>query len=165
MIDSSLIFDGTLNYGSAPTGAAITNSRISTNVIDLLAARDMGAGDVAELHVDVTTAFTTTNSATLQVAFQVSAATNSGFVNLLLSPVAAAGDLIVGAPFFRYELPLNQILNDTSGVLGTPGRYLALYYTVGTGVFSAGAVFSYINAHQDRTQYTTYPRNYTAPTS
>jgi hypothetical protein len=170
MIDANLIFDGTLNYGAAggaglPTGVAITSTASSTNVIDLLVSRDLGADDVLELHVDVLQAFTTTNSATLTIAFQTSQSTNSGFVTLLTSPTYAASDLILGAPIFRYEVPLNQALNDTNGVLQPPGRYLRLNYTVGTGIFSAGTVFSYLNARQDRQQYYTYPNNYTSPSS
>lgn len=166
MIDNNLIFDGSLNTGlTAPTGAAIATTRQSTNVIDLGVARDLGAGDVLEIHVDIQQAFTAGGAATLQIAFQGSASSGAGFVNMLLSPVYQLADLIVGSPIFRYELPLNQALNDTNGVLNTPPRYLALNYIVTTGPFTAGTVFSYLNAHQDRTQFWGYPSNYTAPRS
>ena len=91
MLDASQIFDGTITAESAPAnknsvGVNVTSTAQSTNVLDLLTGRDVGAGNPLGIHVDITTAFTTTNSATLQLQFEVSAATNSGFVGLALSP-------------------------------------------------------------------------------
>lgn len=158
MLDLSLIFDGT-----APnTPVAITNTRVSTNVIDWLSARDVGADTPLALHVAILTAFTTTNSATLQVQYEVCSTAGGTFLPLILSPVVAATELIVGCPIFRYDLPVNQEKNATLGILNAPGRFGRLTYTVGTGVFSAGAVFSYITPRQDRNQYYSYPNNYTA---
>src|ERR1700749_962229 len=136
MLDLSLVFDGTFTGTPAvATGVAITNSRASTNILDLLVARDVGAGEDLSLHVLVNPAFTTTNSATLEIDFQVSPDTTSGdFVTIMSSPVYPAAQLIAGSPLFRYRLPVNQLLNATAGVLAAPGRYLRLNYNVGTGV-------------------------------
>lgn len=163
MIDSSLIFDGTIN-STAPggvTGVAITSTADSTNTLDLLVGRDMGAGDLLGIHIDITQAFTTTNSATLQIQFEVSA-DNSTFYQVDLSPVYPAAQLIAGAPLFRQGWPLNQLLNAAAGILKAPGRYYKLNYIVGTGVFSAGKVFSYVNPAMDRQQVYNYANNYTA---
>lgn len=167
MIDAELIFDGSVST-DPPTPVSITanaTTQASSNVIDWLVGRDVGAAEPLGVHVDIMTLFTTTNSATLNIALQVSATTNSGFITILQGvgaiPVA---QLIVGAPIFRYAIPVNQILNASAGKLGAPLRYMQLLYTVGTGVFSAGAVFSYITPRLDRGAYNSYTNNYTAAT-
>ena len=157
MIDASLVFDGT-TATDPPVPAAITTSRVSTNVIDLLVARDVGTADVLGLHVDVMTAFT--GGTSLQIDFEVCATAGGSYLPLVFSPVIPAAQLIVGAPIFRYGVPLNQVLNATAGVLAAPGRFIRLNYTV-VGTFSTGAVFSYLNAAKDRTAFYTYPSNYT----
>ena len=170
MIDTSLVFDGTISTSaiasigstaSLSTGVAITNTRVSTNIIDWLTGRDVGSAVPLTLHVQVLAAFTTTNSATLQISYQVCATTNGTYNDLIFSPVYTAAQLIAAAPIFRYDLPVNQVKNATAGVLLTPGRYAQLNYTVGTGVFSAGTVFSYITPRDDRNQYFSYPAAYT----
>lgn len=167
MIDAQLIFDGTVS-ADPPTPVAITASnttQASTNIIDWLSGRDVGAGEPLGIHVDIMVAGTTTNSATLEVALQVCDTTNGTFLTILNSPkVIPASQLIVGAPLFRYAYPVNQILNATAGILKTPGRYARLLYTVGTGVFTTLSVFSYINPRKDRNAYFSYPANYTAAT-
>lgn len=166
MIDASQIFDGSVTT-DPPTPVAITASattQASTNIIDWLAGRDVGAGEPLGIHVDIMEAFTTTNSATLSVALQVCDTTNGTFLTILSSPlVVPASQLIIGCPIFRYAYPVNQILNATAGVLKAPGRYAQLLYTVGTGVFSAGKVLSWITPRLDRsTAGTHYAKNYTA---
>lgn len=158
MIDATMLFDGTLNTGlTPPTGTAITASRVSTNVIDLLVARDMGAGAVLGIHVDITQNFATLTS--LVIDFEVSA-DNSTFYNILTSMVIPAAQLIVGSPIFRYGVPLNQVLNATAGVAAAPGRYVRLNYTVAGSNATAGAVLAYLNPMEDRNQTYIYPNNY-----
>lgn len=151
MIDLNLIFDGT----PPATGAAITVTRASTNVLDMLANRDIGAGDELELHVQVQTAFTAAGAATLQIAYQTSV-DNVTFVDIMLSPVIPVASLIVGARLFRYKVPPFQLL-DT----GTPNRYHRLNYTVATGPMTAGAVFAYMTGGGDRQVTNNYPPGYT----
>jgi len=164
MIDASLIFDGTLSStpGVGPSGVALTATRVSTNVIDLLTGRDLGAGAVLGLHVDVLTAFTAGGAATLQIDFEVGATAGGTYYPLIYSPIIPVAQLIVGAPIFRVDVPLNQVLNATAGVPSTPGRFIRLNYTVVTGPFTAGALFSYLNPIIDRIQYYNYPNNYVA---
>lgn len=162
MLDATQLFDGTISAAGVPAGIAITSTRVSTNVLDLLVGRDLGADEPIGIHVDVTTAFTTTNSATLTIDFEVCDTAGGSYLALTYSPVIPVAQLIIGAPIFRVALPVNQVLNATAGILKAPGRYIRLNYAVGTGVFSAGAVFSYISPRQDRNTYYSYPNNYTA---
>lgn len=154
MIDATQIFDGTLN----PTaGVAITTTRVSTNVIDLLTGRDMGAGAILGIQCFILTAFA--GGTSLQVDFEVCDTVGGTYLALTYSPVIPLAQLIVGAAIFRVGLPLNQVLNATAGVLKAPGRYIRLNYTV-VGTMSAGAIFSFVNPINDRGQYYSYPENY-----
>ena len=157
MLDANLIFDGT----SPNTGAAITTTRVSGNVIDLLGNRDVGAGHDLELHVLVLQTFTAGGAATLQISVQSgNDSTAAANYDLLLSPVYALASLVAGKQLFRYKLPLYQE-NEVTG-LGKPGRYLNLKYTVSTGPMTAGSVFAYLTGGGDRDiqQSYQYPANY-----
>jgi len=126
-----MIIDGLLLFDSA---AAVTSTAASTNIVDLVNARDIGVGDdpAMKVMVLVTTAITTTNSATLTVSAQGST-DNSTWSTYVSSPAYAAAALVAGARLFDIDWP-----RPAAG-LATP-RYIRLYYTVGTGIFSAGAV-------------------------
>lgn len=158
MIDLSLIFDGTVatTGTGVPTGAALTVTRVSTNVLDFLAQRDVGVGNAYELdvHCTVTTAFTAAGAATLQISYQTSP-DNITFVDTLFTPVYAVADLVVGAAIMRYRVPLMQ-LNDK----GPPNRYHRLSYVVATGPMTAGALFAYITGGADRGNLPIYGPNY-----
>lgn len=158
MLDLNLIFDGT----PPTTGVAITATRDSTNVIDLLIARDVGANQPLAVHVDITQVFATLTSLTVDLQ---TSADNSTYFSLLKSNVYPVAQLIVGAPLFRYDIPVNQELNSSAGVLKIPGRYLKLVYTVAGSNATTGAVFSYITPREDRNQFFVYPNNYTAAVS
>lgn len=147
MIDLNLVWD-------AITGSALTVTRASTNVLDMLSARDVGAGDNLEAHVSVITAFTAGGAATLQIAYQTSP-DNVTFVDVMLSPIIPVASLVVGAPIFRYKVPVFQLL-DT----GTPNRYHRLNYTVATGPMTAGAIAAYMTGGGDRNVQNAYPRGY-----
>jgi hypothetical protein len=156
------IFDGTISAAGVPSGTAITASRASTQVLDIQTSRDLGADAMIELHVDVTAAFATLTS--LAIAFQASA-DNVTYYDILDSVVIPVAQLIKGAPIFRYKWPLNQVLNAAAGVLNAPGRYYRFNYTVAGSNATAGAVFAYANAKDDRVQQTIYPRNYSLVTT
>lgn len=149
ILDQNLLFD---------TAAAVTSTAPSTNVVDLANARDLGVqgGETTppKLLCLVTTAFSSTNSATLQVNFQGST-DNSTWTTYASSPAYTAGALTAGARLFDVDLP-----RPPAGV-STP-RYLRLDYVVGTGVFSAGALTSaLVLARDDRPSLGAYPSGFT----
>lgn len=160
MLDVSLIFDGTFSTTApiTPAGAAITADRVSTNVIDFLVQRDMGAGGILECHVMVMANFATCTS--LDIEYQVSA-DNATFVTVMSELAIPVAQLVVGTSIFRYKVPLNQYANATAGVLAKPGRYHRLNYTVNGSDATAGSVFAFVNSMNDRQEYYTSPANYT----
>jgi hypothetical protein len=162
MLDVTQILDGTLG----PTaGAAITVTRVSTNVIDWLTGRDMGAGDILGVHVDILQTFTAGGAATLTVDAEVCDTVGGTYLNILTTPAIPVAQLIAGSSIFRYSFPINQVLNAVAGVLKAPGRFFRLNYTVATGPMTAGTVMAYLTPTLDRDVYYTYPSNYTAATA
>lgn len=162
MLDLTQILDGTLG---PVAGAAITVTRVSTNVIDWLVARDMGAGEILGIHVDVLQAFTAGGAATLTVNAEVCDTVGGTYLNILSTPIIPVAQLIAGTPIMRYGFPVNQMLNAVAGILKAPGRFFRLNYTVATGPMTAGTVMAYLTPELDRDVYYTYPANYTAATT
>ncbi len=81
MIDITQVFDGT----PPTTGVALTVTRPSTNVLDMLVSRDIGNGNAVYCNVLFPVALATGTS--LQIAYQTSNTEGSGYVDLILSPV------------------------------------------------------------------------------
>ena len=149
-----MILDGNLLLDTA---AAITSSAASTNIIDLANARDMGIGDgdgeTPKVLCLVTTTFTTTNSATLQVIFEGST-DGTTWDQYAESTAYAAAALVAGNRLLDIDVP-------RPGAGQKIPRYLRLYYTVGTGVFSAGAVTSAIVLGRHDNPVPGYPSGFT----
>lgn len=143
IIDSLLMLSSAQNV---TTGA----TQPSTNVIDLLNARDLGIGDDPSLTlaVYVTTTFSTTDSATLTVQFQGST-DNSTFTTYAESPAIAAASLVAGAKIAAFDWPLRNL-----EATGLP-RYIRLNYNCSTLHFTPGAVSAFIVI--DRQDQVAYP--------
>jgi len=106
---------------------AVTSSAASTNVIDHGAAGD--AGVPLKVYVTVDTAFTTSTSATLTVSLYTdSVEAISSPTTLITSQTFAASALTEGAVLLNAYIPAGM------------EQYTEIYYTVGTGTFTAGKV-------------------------
>lgn len=157
MIDSSLLFEGSVAASGVVSGTAITVSRVSTNVLDMLANRDVGIFPGLAVSFDIVQAFTAAGAATLVIDYQTSA-DNATFVTIFSSPAYPVANLTVGANIFRVDVPRMNYPD-----IGTPNRYHRLNYTVATGPMTAGAVVAYLGPSQDIRGFTVYPRNYNTP--
>jgi hypothetical protein len=127
-----MIIDGLLQFD--PALSAITTTRVSTNVIDLLNARDLGGptSPAMWLYVGVNAAFTAAGAATLTIQMQGSA-DNSTYATYGESRALSIADLTPVQRAMIASWPLRL----SSDVLP---RYLRLNYVVATGPFTAGSL-------------------------
>lgn len=143
-----MIIDNLLLFSSAQN--LTTGTEVSTNVIDLLNARDMGIGDNPALKIAayVTTAFSSTDSATL--TFQAQGSTdNVTFTVYAQSRAYTAGELTIGSKLFPIDWPHRA--PDSASM----PRYLRLAYVCGALHFTPGALTSMIVI--DRQDAPAYP--------
>lgn len=127
-MDGLLLFD---------TAVALTSTAVSTNVVDLLNARDMGVGDDPALDVVivVTSALLSAGATTLQIQFQGST-DNSTWTTYLQTDTIGKANLGAGAKI-SFDLPRLP-----PGV--AKPRYFRLNYVVATGPFTGGNVTAFI---------------------
>ena len=155
IIDGALQFTGTPGVAGSPD-TPTTGTQQSTNIIDLVNARDMGIGDdpALKLLCVVQTAFTAGTS--LQVQFQ-GAPNNAGspgtWTTYAESAAVLEADLVIG----RYLLPMDIPRPPPGAAL--PRFYRLQYVTAGT--HSTGTIFAAIVL--DRADYVVYPSGITIP--
>lgn len=153
-----MILDSSLEFSNAQTG---TTDAASTNVVDLVNARDMGIGDDPAMKVLclVETAFTTdtTNASTLTIQFQGST-DGTTYTTYVQTPALLAASLADKNKVFPIDVPAVP-----TGV--SLPRYLRLNYDVGVAAFSTGKLSAYLVLGRD--DIVQYPKNYdsTYPTS
>lgn len=132
---------------SVTTGSE--NGVLSTNVIDLGVARDLGAGEDIYVVVSIDTAMTSSGSddtLLVELVTDAYAALNSPTLVQeigIFPAVSAAGTQLIAklAPSSAYE------------------RYLGLRYTAATGPLTAGAFTAFLT--KDIERYRSYPNGYT----
>lgn len=111
----------------------LTVTAVSTDVVDLANARDLGPGTPIRVLCQVAVAFATTNAATLQVQVQGST-DNSTYSTYAESRAYAVTECdVIGTRLLDIDIPR------PSGEAAIP-RYLRMRYVVGTGDFTPGAV-------------------------
>lgn len=140
IIDRLLQFDSNL---------ALTATATSTDVVDLLNARDLGIGDdpAMRLAVIVTETFLSAGATTLQVQIQGST-DNSSYTVMAESAAIGKASLTLGAQVLPIMLP------SVAPGQALP-RYLRLNYVVATGPFTDGQLSAYLVL--DNQQNRAYP--------
>ena len=131
IIDGALQLTGTAGTAGSPDNPT-TGTQTSTNVIDLLNARDMGIGDDPALKLLVEVLTTFTGGTSLQVNLQ-SSPDNSTYTTAVSGPVVAEAALLAGAYVLAIDFPRY------APGLALP-RYWRLQY-VSVGTHGAGGIF------------------------
>lgn len=153
-----MILDGALQLtGTAGTVSAdspTTGTQQSTNVVDLLNARDMGIGDDPALKLLIQILTTFTGGTSLQVLFEGSV-DNSTYTTMWSSPVIVEAALLAGRYIANIDLP--RIVGATplapTALQALPRYYRLEYVTVGT--HGAGGIYGAIVL--DRQDQLSYP--------
>lgn len=121
---------------------ALTTTAGSSSTVDLGAMTDcwgssvnpnVGKGEPLWVHVKVGTDFTSANTSSTLLATIEHSPDDSTFSTLVAGTETIIGDIDSGDELINQPLP------------ATTYRYIRAYYTVGTAVFTAGTVDSWID--------------------
>jgi hypothetical protein len=152
IIDGALQFTGT--PGTISPDTPTTGTQQSTNVIDLLNARDMGIGDDPALRILVEITTTFVGGTNLQVTIQGSV-DNSTYVTLASGPVVVEANLLQGTHLLDLDLPrIAGAFGDRPGAMEALPRFLRLQY-ISSGTHTSGGIFGAIIL--DRQDQISYP--------
>lgn len=146
-----MILDKNLEFDS--TGTAMTASAASTNVIDLINARDIAPGNDPSMDImfEVITPLLSAGATTLVIQAQGST-DNSTYTTYAESNTIAKAALTAG----RYSLAITWPRPDIGAALP---RYLRLNYVIATGPFTGGTFAAYLVL--DRQDNVNYPAGVT----
>lgn len=156
-----MILDGALQFTGTPglvsNDTPTTGTQQSTNIVDLVNARDMGIGDDPAIKLLCVVRTTFTGGTSLQVQFQGAPDAGSGtpgtYVTYAESAAVLEADLVAG----RYLLPMDVPRPPPGAPLP---RYYRLQY-VSAGTHGAGGI--YASLVLDRQDYVGYPPGITVP--
>ena len=141
--DRLLVVSGSNNPGSAISGQAITATAVSTDVIDLSVARDVGEGRDLFMVFTVVVAFAGTGSVNMQVVTDDNAALSSPTVIGSTGAVAVAS-LTAGA---QYVVPIPP------QVASLGERYLGAQYTCSASPTTGTFLTQIVTDIQDGKKY------------
>ncbi len=149
LIDNFLLFEPV-------AGTAVTTGAPSTNVIDLLNARDIGIGDdpAVKLSVIVIVAFATGSSSLLNTQIQGAPGASSAgtWTTIVETGDIGAASLASGTQVMNIDMPSILRKGNNMG-FGTPAnnmiRLLRMNFSVGTTSFSAGSITAFLNLDND----------------
>jgi hypothetical protein len=135
-----MIIDGLLQFD--PPLSAITVTRASINVIDLLNQRDIGDGGSPPMrcYIGVSAAFTAGGAGTLQVQAQGSV-DNVTYFTYLESRAFSIAELTPIGRLMEFAWPSVPVgTPGTTAIAGAAPRYLRLNYIVATGPMLTGSI-------------------------
>lgn len=151
-VDNNLVVSGGVSAAGAITSQTVTGTNtsvLSTNTIDLLQNRDIGAGsDLMKLRAEVMTAIAGATSIEIQAIVADDAALTTNVTVIGSTGAILLAALTLGA---RFEAALNTRI-------GSKGqRYLGIRYVI-VGAGSAGAFFA--DFGPDMEDFKTYPSGF-----
>jgi hypothetical protein len=157
IIDGALQFTGTAGTAGSPD-TPTTGTQQSTNVLDLLNARDLGIGDDPSLELLIQILTTFTGGTSLEVQLQGAPDNGSGapgsYTTMWDSGAIAEADLLAGRYISNITIPRIWLPSPLAPGKQVLPRFLRLQYiTVGT--HGAGGLFGAIVL--DREDYIFYP--------
>ena len=162
ILDGLLQFTGTA--GSVSVDSPTTGTQQSTNVLDLVNARDMGIGDdpALKLLIQIVTAFASGTS--LQVQLQGAPDNGSGapgtYTTMWDSGALAEADLTAGRYIMAGDMPRTLLPTGLNPGKQALPRFLRLQY-VTVGTHTAGGIYGTIVL--DRQDQVSYPAGITIP--
>lgn len=165
-----MILDQNNSFVFSTAPQAITVTAPSTNIIDLLNARDLGVGD-NDLKVMVicdNTWASADGTATLNVEFQGAPDNGSGAPGTYTT-YAESGALTItqlnsggnGGALLNIEVPARSVIGDVGQGTALP-RFYRLNFVEGTEAFTAGNIL-YAGIVLDAERPTQYPSGFTVP--
>ncbi len=159
MLDGALQFTCTAGFAAAMFDTPTTGTQQSTNVLDLVNARDLGIGDDPSLELLIQILVTFTGGTSLQVQLQGAPDSGTGtpgtYVTMWDSTAIVEAALLAGLYVSNITVPrvLLPLPSGVSAAMALP-RFLRLQY-VTVGTHTAGTLMGFIVL--DRQDYVVYP--------